>query len=651
MFILRDIVKKFNGVKVIKNLNLEIEGGLNFIVGPSGSGKSTLLKIISGIDRDYEGEVFYRSKPIKRFKESQLDSYYYNSVGFIFQNFKLIDHLSVEDNVKAILELENIDKNEMNSRVDHILKRLALEKFAKKNVSLLSGGQKQRVAIARALVKEPEVIIADEPTGALDKKTSKMIMDVLKKIAKERTVIVVTHDKSAVTEDSNCFLLNNGVIEKINSAKKVQLSEEKKKIIKPNLSIKMAVVQGIKNFKGLFLKFLLTAFILMLASYFLLLNFSGTVANENSEILNKLILERGNNLRDLDLATSMMSGVSTKGEKGASLDIEQDVSKAFERLRNDPRIEFIIPVDGIQNMKVQLDGKEYDIENSNTVPIVNEVESGRVPNMSGREVAISKKFVENLNLKPEDVIGKTISIDGVAFDWSSGSPKEVKIKISDVKIVGVLNTKYTIDSPSYGKEEIELEDSFIYGLDVVKDIKKQSNSNTDNLSFRVRVKEIKDIMPIVNELEKDGLTPIGEFETVKDILKISDVSKDQTSSVSVILAAIAMIVTILITLINGYIRKGEFAILSINGYSKKSIAILNIMEYILISIVSAIMFALALPVINNISKSIFDMEIVGVNTRLLGAGIVISLGLLMGILSAIILSNLKTENNLMKGDR
>ncbi|MGL5479387.1 MAG: ATP-binding cassette domain-containing protein [Clostridium sp.] len=651
MLVLRDVVRKFNGIKVIKNLNLEIKGGLNFIVGPSGSGKSTLLKIMGGIDRDYEGEVFFRDRSIKSFRKSQLDSYYYNSVGFIFQNFKLIDHLSVEDNIKSILELENIDENEMNRRVHNILKRLGLEKFAKKKVSILSGGQKQRVAIARALVKDPEIIIADEPTGALDKKTSNMIMDVLKKIAKERTVIIVTHDKSLVTEDSNCFLLKDGVIERINEPLKTKVSKEKKKIIKPNLTTKMAMKQGIKNLKGLFLKFVLTGLILMISSYFLLLNFSGTVVDKNSEILNKLISERGDNLRDLDLVTNMVSGVSDKGEKGGSLDIEQDVSKAFDRFKNDKRVEFIIPIVSMQDMKVKLDGKEYDVLNSNTVPVVNNVVAGRMPNLGGREVAISKKFMEKLNLNSEDVLGKVISIDGGSFDWSSGSPKEVKMEINNLKVVGILDTKYSVDSKLYSDQEMELEDSFLYSLDVVKEIKNKSNSNTDNLSFRIRVKEIKDIMPIVEELEKEGLTPIGEFETVKDILKISDVSKDQTDSVSVIISSIAIIVTILITFINVYIRKSEFAILRINGYSKRSVSKLCIVEYIIISIFATISLIVLFPFINSISKSIFAMEITGENIGVLGALIVTALGLSMGIISGSILANLKIEKNLLVGDR
>lgn len=653
MLVLKNINKKFNDSVVLKNLNMEVKGGLNFIVGPSGSGKSTLLKIISGMDKEYDGEVFYRGKELKGFNSNELDSYYYNSVGFIWQNFQLIEHLSVEDNIKVVLELENLSKEEMDKRVTTILRKLSIDKLSARSVSTLSGGQKQRVAIARALVKDPEIIIADEPTGALDKKTSNLIMETLRKIAKEKTVIVVTHDKSLVSEDSNCFLLKDGVISQISDSKTITEVTKKSNMVKPKLSLGRAAIQGARNFKGLFMKFTLTSLVLMLASYFLLLNVSGTVVNEQQSILNKLIEERGNTLRDIDLVTSMVGGSSTddKDDKKGSVDVKQDVSKAFEKLKNDERVEFIAPLAIVDNMTVKMDNKDYTVETSNNVPVINEIVAGRMPKLEGREVAVTKMFIEKLKLKPEQVLGKVISITGNAFDWSSGEPKEVKTKANDLTIVGVIDSKFSMDSPKGGKYESELEDSFIYSLEVAKEIKKQTNSSTSNISFRIRVKEVKDIIPIVKELEKDGLTPIGMFEMVKDILKINNTTKEQSGSLTIIIAAIAIVVSLAVTIINGYLRKKEFAILKINGYSKGSIMNLNIMEYVLISIVSAVVFVVALPLINSMSKSMLDMTVSVSNTTILGLVIVLILGLVMGVISAVISSNIKTTNNLMTGDR
>lgn len=655
MLDLKNINKRFDNVQVLKNLNLEIKGGLNFIVGPSGSGKSTLLKIISGIDNEYDGEVFYKGKNLKSFSSNELNSYYYNSVGFIWQNFQLINHLSVEDNVKAVLELEDISNEEKDKKVASILKRLAIEGLAKKSVSKLSGGQKQRVAIARALVKDPEIIIADEPTGALDKKTSNLIMNALSRIAKERTVIVVTHDKSLVTDDSNCFLLKDGVISQIDDSGKTKVSREKKKMVKPSLSLGRAAVQGIKNFKGLFMKFALTSLILMLSSYFLLLNLSGTVVNEQEAILNNLIEEKGDILRNINLYSSVISagGTDNSDDKNPTLDIEQNVANALKKYKDDSRIEYFVPLDTVNNMKVTIDGvvKDYSVENSNNAPFVNGIVAGRLPKQDGREVAVSKLFVERLKLKPEDVIGKTISISGEGYDWSSGEPKVVSTKVDNLNIVGVVDTTIKYTGPYGDNMEFELEDSFIYGLDVVGEIREQTKKSSDNISFTIRVKDIKDVMTIVDELSKEGLTPMGEFESVKDILKINTTTKEQSGSLTVIIAAIAIIVTLAVTIINGYLRKSEFAILKINGYSKGSIVNLNIMEYLLISLVSAVAFVIEVPLINNLSKSILDMAVSGENTTVLGIGIVIIQGLIMGVISSVITSSIKTTNNLITGDR
>ncbi len=655
MLVLKNICKQFNNVKVLKDLNIEFKGGLNFIVGPSGSGKSTLLKIISGMDKEYEGQVFYKGNSLKEFSEKDLNAYYYNTVGFIWQDFQLINHLSVEDNVKVVLELSGLSNEEKNKKVITILKRLAIDGLAKKNLAQLSGGQKQRVAIARALVKDPEIIIADEPTGALDKKSSSIIMSALRKISKERLVIVVTHDKSLIDNESNCFSLNGGKILQTASGVSEKVTVSKNKVINPKLSFGGAFSLGSKNFKGLFMKFIMSALILMLSSYFLLLNISGTVSNEQENILNELVESKGNILRDINIYSSVISagGTSNDNTNKPNLDIEQDVSEVLKKYQNDPRIEFLAPLDGIRNMTVNIDGmlKDYKVENSNNAPYINEVIEGRVPKADGREVAVPKLFVEKSGLKPSDVIGKTISIEGIGYDWSSGEPKEVKTKLDNLTIVGVLDTKVSYIDPMFGKIDLEFEDSFIYGLDVVKELRAQTKSSGENISFNIRVKDIKDIMPIVDELNKDGITPMGEFESVSDILTINNTTKEQSGAITVIIAAIAIVVTIAVVLINGILRKREFSILKINGYSNGSIFNLNIAENLLIAIASIVIFVVASPMINNLSNKIFNMSVSGGKSIITGIAIILVQGIVMGIISAIITSSIKAENNIITGDR
>lgn len=656
MLVLNNITKKFNDLTVLKNLNVEFNGGINFILGPSGSGKSTLLKLISGMDNEFDGEIFYKGDTLKTFNQSQLDSYYYNSVGFIWQNFQLLNHLSVEDNVKLVLELSDLSEIEKSNQVKTMLNRLGILKLAKHNVAKLSGGEKQRVAIARALVKNPDIIIADEPTGALDKKSSQVIMSVLRKISKEKLVIVVTHDKSLVDSESKCFLLKDGVISNISKGSTNNVASGKKVFMRPKLSFKNSFSQGAKNFKGLWLKFILTSLILVMSSYFLLLNFSGSVVNEQQEILNKLIEEKGETLRDIMVPTSVMSAAGTGGDSssnGANMDIEQDVSNLIDKYINDPRVEHFIVGQPVNDMIISIDGvqENYQVENSNNYPNVEKLLHGEMPNPSKREVAIPKLLLENLNLEPEDIIGKKLSIKGTNPIWAGDEPTFVDVKVQDLTIVGVIDSTIKYENPNGGYNSFEPEDSFIYSMEVVKEFKEQVNASTTNLSFSMRVKNVEDIVPIVDELNKVGITPIGQFESVKDILTINNTTSEQSGSVAIIIAIVAIVVTLSVTLISGYLRKSEYAILKINGYSKNSLLKLNIAEYLLISILSIGIFIIMTPAINSLSTKMFSMSAQGYESIILGSSIILIQGIIMGIMSWIISSSTKITNNLNTGDR
>lgn len=218
-------------------------------------------------------------------------------------------------------------------------------------------------------------------------------------------------------------------------------------------------------------------------------------------------------------------------------------------------------------------------------------------------------------------------------------------------IVGVVDSTIRYDSPDEKPYEFELEDAFIYGLDVVKELSKQKNSSDTNISCTIRVKKVEDIMNIVEELNAEGITPFGEFESVKDILKINNTTGEQSSSMAGILAVIAVVVTLVVTIINGYLRKGEYAVLKINGYSKNSLLNLSIMEYLLMALSSSVIFVAGLPLINSISIKLFSMSISGSNSMVMGIVIIIIQGLIAGLITSFISAKTNISNNLMTGDR
>jgi len=193
------------------------------ILGHSGCGKTTSLNIIGGLDRYTEGDLIINGTSTKDFSERDWDAYRNNSIGFVFQSYNLINHLTVLDNVELGMTLSGVSKDIRHEKALNVLKRVGLEYHINKKPTLLSGGEKQRVAIARALVNDPDIILADEPTGALDSKTAREILDLIKEISKEKLVIMVTHEAKYAEEYASrtVKLLDGEVIEDTGEVKGV----------------------------------------------------------------------------------------------------------------------------------------------------------------------------------------------------------------------------------------------------------------------------------------------------------------------------------------------------------------------------------------------------------------------------------------------
>lgn len=180
--------------KALDNVSLKFpDKGMVFLLGKSGSGKSTLLNVCGGLDTPTQGEIIVKGRSSNTFSNSDFDSYRNTYIGFIFQEYNILNEFSVEDNIALALELQGQPKDV--KKINELLRQVDLTEFAKRKPNTLSGGQKQRIAIARALIKNPEIIMADEPTGALDSATGRQVLDTLKKLSKTKLVIVVSHDR------------------------------------------------------------------------------------------------------------------------------------------------------------------------------------------------------------------------------------------------------------------------------------------------------------------------------------------------------------------------------------------------------------------------------------------------------------------------
>ena len=237
------------------------------ILGPSGSGKTTLLNVIGGLDKYDKGDLIINETSTKKYTDRDWDAYRNHRVGFVFQNYNLIPHQSILSNVELALTLSGVASKERRRRAKEALKKVGLEKHINKRPNELSGGQMQRVAVARALVNDPEILLADEPTGALDSETSVQIMNLLKEIAKDKLVIMVTHNNElAEAYSSRIIKLKDGKVTEdsspYNGKEDTKLNEEKEKknTKKTQMNLKTALSLSLNNLMTKKGRTILTAF-------------------------------------------------------------------------------------------------------------------------------------------------------------------------------------------------------------------------------------------------------------------------------------------------------------------------------------------------------------------------------------------------------
>ena len=311
--------------QVLKGIDIKFRSNeFTSILGSSGSGKTTLLNIIGGLDIYDEGELIIDGASTKNFKDRDWDSYRNYRVGFIFQSYNLIMHQSVLQNVEIALTLSGVSKAERKEKAVEALKRVGLEDHINKKPNQLSGGQMQRVAIARALVNDPEIILADEPTGALDSQTSIQIMDLLKEIADDKLVIMVTHNPELAHQYSNRIIeLKDGLI--LNDSNPCNESEEAKERETKKTSM------GLKTALSLSLNNLLTK-----KSRTFMTAFAGSIGIIGISLI--LALSNGVNNMAKSLERDSLSDYPITFEK-VSYDIMGSLSKSFEESSSETDIE------------------------------------------------------------------------------------------------------------------------------------------------------------------------------------------------------------------------------------------------------------------------------------------------------------------------
>ncbi|WP_297637353.1 ABC transporter ATP-binding protein/permease [uncultured Clostridium sp.] len=627
MFEIKRVSKKYGNEYALKNLNFDIGRGLNFIIGASGSGKSTLLKIITGQENDFEGEVLFFEESIKNLTESQKAYYYNNKIGFVWQDFNLLEDMTVEENLLLPLHIKNVNNKK---EVEKQLKKLNILDLRYAKVRNLSGGQKQRVAIARELMKNPQVLIADEPTSALDRENALEVIKILKDVAKERTVIIVTHDTSLIEKDAKVYKLDKG--ELIEKPEKIigKIQEKEVSVWRP-FKLSSAFNVGKINIKSKKGKTLISSMAIIISTILVITSLGGAIAKKGNETFDELYNSYGKAVLDLMVVKSFTgaSGMEGDEEEAPNVDVKQDIDGVYDKYINDSRVDYILFDKPVDKIKIQADGKEYSIPRSGNAPTINEVLEGNIPK-NKNEVLVPESFVKKMGISNKEAIGKEIDFKAIIYSWKNeNEPEEEPIEVK-LKIVGVGDTKLKVTYEGM-TNEFELEDSFFFDKETIDEMNKQAGIEVEDNNFVIRAKNFKDLIEIKNELNAEGILPIGYFELIEDLVSLELQTKSLSEGSMRIIGMLALVGLVAISLIMGIIRKREYAIYKICGYSNKQLNIVLIAENIMIGGIAVLSTIVISPIIYKLTKGTFGTSL-GIKEILM----IVIIGSVMVVISYVI---------------
>ena len=604
----------------LQNINISFEKGeLVSIIGESGSGKSTLMNIIGGLDSDYEGEIKIDGKNLKKFKQKELDDYRKKKIGFVFQSFNLISHLSVLDNVTLALTLSNIKESEKRKRAIEILSKLGLKEQIKKKPTQLSGGQKQRVAIARALINNPDIILADEPTGALDSVTTTQILEILKKIADvdNKLVIMVTHSEKVASVSSRIVEISDGkIVKDIEKKDYIKLKQEKmlidqNKIIKNDkghltffsalkLSFHNMMASKTKNFlMALGVSISLISLILMLSLGAGLTDYINDTASNYTNPTIVSISKSGKDINGNDLEDNSFSFFPKMFEESEIMQITNEINDYLTSQNNNFKVltegdnknlsyGFSMPTIGAGNLSFKDDNgneKSSMIMFTYTTPPYYSSENFLTDNSymsSENEIMLSNAAVNFLGLdNPEDAIGKqvTLMINLTFNNQNIQINKTVTISaIIDVSLFSNMMVMYV---------------DYNFLNNCVKDAQYSSGFEITGLKpsqLYIQTDSEKTTNQINNYINKNRLDLTGSVEE-----QLASMFGEMMSTFSIglaIISGISLIVALIMILVVLYMsvaeRTKEIGVLKSIGARKKDIKLIFSTESLLIGILSGI---------------------------------------------------------------
>lgn len=576
---------------VLKGIDLEFErGDFVSLLGESGGGKSTLMNIIGGLDRKYEGDVIVDGIAQKTKKEKDMDAYRRDTIGFIFQSFNLVSYLSVLDNILISLKMTNLSDKERHARAIELTKQVGLYEHRKKNPSQLSGGQKQRVAIARALASDPEIILADEPTGALDSQNTKEVLALLREIAQSgKTVIVVTHSQEVADYGTRIIRLADGQItgdERLKPAYPVESHERvQSKALTYRDTFRTAFKHFTHSWKINLLIALGTAIGLFSVIFFLGLGNGATKymndtisSNVNPNVVT--VFKRTTTDNKLSNEQALQQSQQELGTSTGNLD--NDHLNKLKNIDHVKKVEPTYSLSGMSSLKYNDKTKAglFTLDTWAESNINDEYAAGTKP--KDGEIALHTADAKALNADYKALVGKTVN-----FTFQAKTSNGTAVQVSkDFKISGILKDPENAAGSSSSSSVIATYNTIKASLSAV-------DADT-NATYAVvtadKVDNVKGVISDIQALKVDGNKAFVTFSTTS----ILDLVTNITNIVSYVLAAIAgisLIVSIFMIVVTTYMsvaeRTKEIGVIRALGGRKKDISRLFTSESLILGVSSA----------------------------------------------------------------
>ncbi|MER2174306.1 MAG: ATP-binding cassette domain-containing protein [Carnobacterium sp.] len=604
--------------QALKDVNLSFEKGeLVSIIGESGSGKSTLMNLIGGLDSDFQGEIVVDGDNIGDYSEKNLVQYHKEKVGFVFQSFNLISHLSVLDNVTLAMTLSNVSKAEREKRAKEILGAVGLQDQLYKKPDAISGGQKQRVAIARALVNDPDIIIADEPTGALDSETTEQVLEMIKEIAENgKLVIMVTHSERVAAYSSRVVTIDDGRVINDQVKDTLTVTDNKYKTSKPNrnknLSLFGAMKLALLNMKEKLSRNILIALggSIGIMSVILMLSLGSGVNAYLTDTMNSQVNPLVSEVHMPDEETGNQTEVNEMQDQNPMLGLSSAGSFESENIEELAGIDHVEAVEeGFTNFSIGTNKATFD-ENTAQFMSVTTVSSmitsadiiaGSLP--KDGEVMITQNIADTLG---EDLVGQDIQIETIVNE----EPLDLTMTVS-----GIYGSEAALDTVYLTYEDLKL---FVEeaGGELNPNIVYLVSDNADNT---------ESIKAEVEDLNYKGSTTEALADTFSQMLDIFTYVLAGVAGISLIVSAIMILTVLYISVVE---RTKEIGVIKAIGGRKKDIRRIFVSESFLIGLFSGlfgvgIAWGLSLAA-NAISTNYFDVNIINLTPTYAVSGIVLS---------------------------